>query len=241
MNSTRPRRRLRSLIIFVVILACLGFAADRVAESLAEDRLATLARDEAAQYDVRAARTSVEIGGFGFLPQLARSEFSEITLSMDQPSIASIPAEDLNAELTGIHVPRELLTGSTSAPVTIDAANLTLRLSPGALTKLAVSTSGLRSLTLRIVDGKLRARLEIRGLEAEATVRPQAVNGRIGLAVESLSTDLPPPIREALTALLAKGFAVPDLPFNATVKEVAIDNQSVLVTATATSLTLRPS
>ena len=40
MSSTRPRRGLRLLAIAVVFLACLGFIADRVAESLAEETAA---------------------------------------------------------------------------------------------------------------------------------------------------------------------------------------------------------
>jgi LmeA-like phospholipid-binding len=237
MSSTRPRRGLRSLAIAVVFLACLGFIADRVAESLAEDRLAAVAQDEAARYDVQAPDSSVNIGGFGFLPQLARGEFSRITLTMQQPTITSIPAQDLTVAMTGVQVPRELLTGDTGAAITVDSADLRLRLSPDALTKLAARTNDLDGLTLRIVRAKLQARVMVQGVEAVATVRPQTQNGRITLVVD-LPAQVPSAVRDAVNSLLAEGIEIPDLPFGASLKQVAVDGQSVLLTATAADVEL---
>jgi hypothetical protein len=238
MGSTRPRRGLRLLAIAVVFLACLGFIADRVAESLAEDRLAAVAEDEAARYHVRASDSSVEVGGFGFLPQLARGEFSRITLTMQRPTVSSIPAQDLTVAMTGVHVPRELLTGNTGAAVRVDAADLRLRLSPDALTKLAARTSDLNGLTLRIVGANLQARVVVQGVQASATVHPQPQNGRIRLVVDDLPAAVPSTVRDAVNSLLAKGIVIPDLPFAASLKQVAVDGQSVLLTATAANVEL---
>lgn len=237
MSSTRRRRGLRLLAIAVVLLACL-FIADRVAESLAEDRLAVVAEREAARYDVRASDSSAEVGGFGFLPQLARGEFSRITLTMQRPTISSIPAQDLTVAMTGVHVPRELLTGGTGATVRVDSADIRLRLSPDALTKLAARTSDLNGLTLRIVGAKLQARVLVQGVEVGAIVRPQLQNGRIRLVVDDLPAAVPSAVRDAVNSLLAKGIVVPDLPFAASLKQVAVDGQSVLLTATAADLEL---
>jgi hypothetical protein len=238
MSSTRPRRGLRSLAIAIVFLACLGLIADRVTESLAEDRLAVVAEQEAARYDVRAPDTSVEVGGFGFLPQLARGEFSRITVTMQRPTISSIPAHDLTAAMTGIRVPRELLTGDTSAAVLVDAADVRLRLSPDALTRLTARASGLDGLTLRIVGGKLQARVMVQDVEAVATVQPQAQQGLISLVLDELPAEVPSAVRDAVNSLLARGIRVPDLPFGASLTQVAADGQSVVLTATATDFEL---
>jgi hypothetical protein len=236
MSSTRPRRGLRALVIVVVLLACLGFAADRVAESLAEDRLATVAQDEAARYDVRASSTSVEVGGFGFLPQLVKGEFSRITLTMQQPTFSSIPAQDLTVVMSGIQVPREVLTGGTGAGVKVTSADLKLRMSPDALNRLA-RAGGLDGLALRIVNSKLQARVVVQGVTASATVRPQVQNGRISLVVDGLP-GVPSAIRDAVNSVLARGIVVPELPFGASVKQVAVDGQSILLTATAANFEL---
>jgi hypothetical protein len=227
---------LRALVIVVVLLACLGFAADRVAESLAEDRLATVAQDEAARYDVRASSTSVEVGGFGFLPQLVKGEFSRITLTMQQPTFSSIPAQDLTVVMSGIQVPRDVLTGGTGAGVKVTSADLKLRMSPDALNRLA-RAGGLDGLTLRIVNSKLQARVVVQGVTASATVRPQVQNGRISLVVDGLP-GVPSAIRNAVNLVLARGIVVPELPFGASVKQVAVDGQSILLTATAANFEL---
>ena len=237
MGSRRPRRRFRSLIVVLIVLVGLVVLADRVAESFAENRLATMAADEAAQYDVQAADTSVEVGGFGFLPQVARGEFSRITLTMDQPSISKVQAEDLTVEMNSIQVPRELLTGDTSAPVNVGTADVHLRLSPAALTKVA-RTSGLDGFSLQIVNGKLQARVTVRGVAARATIQPRAQNGRIRLAVGELPSEVPSVVRNAINSALARGIQIPELPFGASLKEIAVDGNAVLLTATASNIVL---
>lgn len=237
MSSRRPRRWLRRLIVTVVILGCLAVGIDWAAKAVAENQLATIAQNEAAQYDVRAAGTKVEIGGFGFLPQLARGELTRITLTMDQPTIESIPAEDVTVVMSGIQIPREILTGNTSAPVTVDTTDMRLRLSPQELTRLAVRTTGLKGVSLRIVGSKLQARVSALGVQADATVRPQVKNGRIVLAVDDLA-DTPSAVRDAVTSLLADGIVIPELPFDASLKQVAVDGTSIVLIATAANLKL---
>jgi hypothetical protein len=241
MNARRARRGcgLRALVIAVVLLACLAVVADRVAESVAEDRLATVVQDEAARYDVKSDHTTVEIGGTGFLPQLVRGEFKSVTMTMRQPTISSVPAEDLSVAMARIQVPRELLTGDTGVTVTADTANLRLRLSPESLTRLAVRTSGLDGLTLRIVDGRLQARLEIQDVQAVATVRPQVRDGRISLTVDDLGPGVPVTVRDALNSVLAAGFEVPDLPFGAALRQISVQGQSILLVAGANDVRLR--
>ncbi|TDO45751.1 DUF2993 family protein [Kribbella sp. VKM Ac-2527] len=233
MGSRRPRRWFRRLVVTVVLLALLGVGVDRAAEWVAEDQLATRAQAEAAKYDVQSAGTSAKVEGFGFLPQLAREKFDGITLDMREPTYSSVQAEDLSVAMTGVHVPRALLTGD-GGTVRVDSADLTLRMSPDALSKVA---SGLDGLTLRIADGRLEARLEVRGVDVVASVRPQVQNGRIGLVVGD--TNVPTALKDAVSSLLARGIKVPQMPFGASLRQVAVDGQSVVLTATATNLQLQ--
>ena len=234
----KPRRRGRGFLIFLVIVLIILVVGDRVAESVAEKRLASEAVTEAAQYDVTAASTTAEIGGFAFLPQLARGEFSEITVTMDQPSVSKVSAEQLTMVMKDIQIPRELLTGDTSATVTVGRADVHLTMSPAALTKLTSAASGIEGLNLSTVGEKLQAKLTVRGVDATATERPEVRNGRIGLIVESLPDGVPSQIRTVITALLARGVRIPDLPFGARVTAADVQGQSLLVTATATDVKL---
>ena len=227
---------MRRLVVTVVILGCLAVGADRAAAWVAEDRLATMAADEAAQYDVQAADTKVEIGGFGFLPQVAKEEFSSVTLTMRQPTFSTVPAEDLVVRMTGVHVPRALLTGGSGAAVTIDSTDMKVRLSPAELAKLAARATGVDDLTLRIVDGKLQARFSVRGIDADATISPKVEKGRIVLAVDELSDAVPSVLRDTVSSLLARGITLPKLPFGASLKQVAVEGSSVVLVATADDL-----
>ena len=237
MSSRRPRRWLRRLVVTVVILGLLGVGADRAAAWLAEDRLATMAADEAAQYDVQAAETKVAIGGFGFLPQVVKEEFSTVTLTMEQPTFSSVPAEDLVVTMTGVHVPRALVTGGSGAEVTIDSTDLKVRLSPAELAKLAARATGVDDLTLRIVDGRLHAQLSVRGIDADATLSPKVEKGRIVLAVDELSDKVPAVIRNAVSSMLARGITLPKMPFGASLKQVAVEGNSVVLVAAVDDLT----
>ncbi|TWD79119.1 DUF2993 family protein [Kribbella amoyensis] len=233
--SGKRRRPLRTLIIVLVVLGVLLVGADRAAEAFAENRLATTAAQEAAQYDVKAADTSVEIGGFGFLPQVARERFDSITMTMQDPTIESVPAEDLVVTMNSVHVPRALLTGG-DGPIVVDTADVRIRVSPSTLTRFAA----VEGLSLRTVDGKLEAQLKVLGAEASVTVRPQVVSGgRIQLIADKLPGDVPAAVRRAVDRLLARGIRLPRLPFGASLKEISVQDQSVVITATAADLKLR--
>jgi hypothetical protein len=227
---------LRRLIVTLVVLGVLAVAADRAAAWVAENQLASMAEKEAARYDVRAADTSVKVGGFGFLPQLAREEFSKVTLTMKEPTFDAIPAEDLKVELHGVHVPRGLLTRTPGTAVSIDSTAVRLQLSPAELAKLAARSTGVQGLTLDAVDGKLHARLSIRGAEAEATLRPQVQNGRIVLAVDQLPDAVPSFLRDAVRNQFSRAITLPKLPYGATLEQVSVEGSSIVLTATAADL-----
>lgn len=237
MSPTRRRHPFRTLFIVVVIVALLGFGADRLAESVAEGRLATVAATEAAKYDVQASDTSAEVSGFAFLPQVAKGDFTKITLTMQEPTVEAVTAENLTLVMKDIHVPRSVMTGGAGT-VTVDNADLQLKLSPASLTKLVSASSGLRNLSLKIVDSKLQATTTVRGMKATATVIPEASNGRLGLQVGELPDDIPSVIQDAIKSQLAKGIKLPKLPFDATLKQFAIQDQSIVLTAAATNLEL---
>jgi hypothetical protein len=238
MSSRRPGRWLRRLVVTLVVLGVLAFAVDRGAEWVAENQLASMAEKEAAQYDVRAEDTSVEIGGLGFLPQLAKEKFSKVTLTMKHPTFDAVPGEDLKVELRGVHVPRGILTQQSGAAVTVDDTVMRLRLSPTQLAKLAATSTGLTGLGLNAVDGKLQAKLSVRGIEAGATIVPQISNGRLVLAADQVSDKVPSFLRTMLKSQLARGITIPELPFGAQIDHVGVEGNSVVLTASVDNLKL---
>src|SRR4051812_50103198 len=94
MSSRRPGHWLRRLVVTVVVLGVLAVAVDRAAAWVAENQLATMAENEAAQYDVRAADTSVKIGGVGGLPPPGRGGVFGGAPAHKQAGVAPRPAAE---------------------------------------------------------------------------------------------------------------------------------------------------
>ncbi|MEV0800545.1 DUF2993 domain-containing protein [Kribbella sp. NPDC050281] len=239
MRSRGPGRWLRRLVVTVIVLGVLAVAVDRAAEWAAENRLATMAENQAANYDVEATDTSVEVGGFGFLPQLVKEKFSSVTLTMKQPTFSNdVAAEDLVVEMSGVHVPRALLEQKPGTAVTVDSTAMRVHLSPDELTKLAARTTNIKGLSFRIVDGKLHARLTVGGLNADVAVTPQVKGRRIALGVEDMSDSIPSVVRNAVKSQLARGLTFPQLPFDASLKQVSVEGDSLLLVAAVADLKL---
>ncbi|TDC30018.1 DUF2993 domain-containing protein [Kribbella albertanoniae] len=238
MSSRKPRRWVRRLVVTLIVLAVLAVAADRAAAWAAENRLASMAEQQAARYDLTAQDTSVQIGGFGFLPQVAKEEFKSVTMTMTKPTFSEVPGENLEVKMTGVHVPRAVITGGSGASVTVDNTDIRLALSPAEVAKLAARGTGLSGLKLEAVDGKLRAKLSVGEFAVDVAVTPTAKNGRVALAVDEISSDVPAVARDLLKSRLARGISLPKLPYDATLKEVAVEGGNVILIATAANLKL---
>lgn len=235
MSSRRPRRWFRRLVVTLVVLAVLAIVVDRAAAYVAENQLTSMAEQEAKQYDVRSAGTSVKIGGFGFLPQLVKEDFSKVTLTMEKPTFSGVPGEDLKVELQDVHVPRSLLTQQSGA-VTVAATDLRLQLSPRELARLAVKSTGLEGLSFVVVDGKLHAKASIRGIAFDVPILPQVQQGKVMLGLGELSDSIPSYVREAVQSQLAQGVTLPELPFGAQLTGISVVDNSVVLTAAVKDL-----
>jgi hypothetical protein len=235
MSSRRPGRWFRRLVVTLVVLAVLAIVVDRAAAYVAENQLASMAEQEAKQYDVRSAGTSVKIGGFGFLPQLVKEDFSKVTLTMEKPTFSGVPGEDLKVELQDVHVPRSLLTQQSGA-VTVAATDLRLQLSPRELARLAVKSTGLEGLSFVVVDGKLHAKASIRGIAFDVPILPQVQQGKVMLGLGELSDSIPSYVREAVQSQLAQGVTLPELPFGAQLTGISVVDNSVVLTAAVKDL-----
>ncbi|MET9318162.1 DUF2993 domain-containing protein [Kribbella sp. NPDC003505] len=235
MSSRRPSRWFRRLVVTLVVLAVLAIVVDRAAAYVAENQLASMAEQEAKQYDVRSAGTSVKIGGFGFLPQLAKEDFSKVTLTMEKPTFSGVPGEDLKVELQNVHVPRSLLTQQSGA-VTVDATDLRLQLSPRELGRLAVKSTGLEGLTMTVVDGRLHVKAAVRSFTVDVPITPEVKDGRVALTLGKLADSIPAPVQDAIRSQLAGGITVPELPFGAQLTGISVVDNSVVLTAVVKDL-----
>ncbi|GAA3148904.1 hypothetical protein JOF29_001113 [Kribbella aluminosa] len=237
MSPSRQGRGLRRLVVTLVVLAVVLVAVDRIAAVVAQNQLASMAQKEAAKYQVRSADTSVKIGGFGFLPQLIKQDFSKVTLTMGKPAFAKVPGEKLTVDMKNVHVPRSLLFGQ-SGTVTVGTTDMQVRLSPRELGRLAVKTTPeLAGLSMVAEGGKLHAKLASNGINIDVPVEPQIQNGKISLTLGQLSSSIPSAIANGLKNQLANGIQLPQLPYNAQLTQVSIQDNAVVLSATVKDLT----
>jgi hypothetical protein len=231
MSPSRQGRGLRRLIVTLVVLAVVVVAADRIAAAVAQNQLAAMAQKEAAKYQVRSADTSVKIGGFGFFPQLIKEKFSKVTLTMGKPAFSKVPGENLTVDMTDVHVPRSLLFKQTGT-VTVGKTDMQVRLSPRELGRLAVKTTTIQGLSTEVVGGKLHLKYAANGINLDVPVVPQIKDGKVTLDVGDLSGSMP----AALKSQLASGVELPQLPFNAQLTSVSIQDNAVVLAATVQDL-----
>jgi len=231
MSPSRQGRGLRRLIVTLVVLVVVAVAADRIAAVVAQNQLASMAQKEAAKYQVRSADTSVKISGFGFFPQLFKENFSKVTLRMGKPAFAKVPGESLTVDMANVHVPKSLLF-KQSGTVTVGKTDMEVRLSPREVGRLAVKATGIQGLSMEVVGGKLHVKYAANGLNLDVPVVPQLQNGKIAFDLGDQAGSMP----AALKSQLAGGVDLPQLPYNAQLTSVAIQDNAVVLSATVQNL-----
>ncbi|MGZ0151269.1 LmeA family phospholipid-binding protein [Kribbella sp. WER1] len=230
MSPSRQGRGLRRLVVTLIVLVVLLVAVDRIAAVVAQNQLASMAQKEAAKYQVRSADVSAKIGGFGFLPQLIKQDFSKVTLTMGKPAFAKIPGENLTVDMKNVHVPRSLLFGQ-SGTVTVGTTDMQVRFSPRELGRLAVKTTNIQGLSVESVGSKLHLKYTGNGLNLDVPVTPQLQDGKIALQLADQSGSLPAALKS-----LAGGIELPKLPYNAQLTQVSVQDNAVVLNATVKDL-----
>ena len=105
---------MRRLLVVLLVLVALLVGADRIAEQVAEGRIA-----EQLTADLSSTPT-VEIGGFPFLTQALAGRYQRITVSGDTASRQGVRVTDFSADLEGVRVPLSDALGGRVSQVPVD-------------------------------------------------------------------------------------------------------------------------
>ncbi len=120
-SARRVRRSHPALLIatFLVTVVLLLWAADRLARTVAQNRLT----DEIRQQTDGLTEPSVSIGGAFFIPQVLRGRYDRVTIAFPELTDGPIRLQNVHAELSGVHVPfRDVLVGA-AGPILVDHAD----------------------------------------------------------------------------------------------------------------------
>lgn len=234
---------MRKLIVLLLVLAVLFVAVDRVAWWLAERGVARSLQ----QSEDLPREPAVSIAGFPFVTQAVRGRYRQVDVALqDVPAEEGVRVDRLDTRLHGVRLPlREGLRG-TVAELPVDTADATARVSFASLDRAAAARVPSERLTVRFGPGSAPDRLSVRGdltavvsAEVSGEARLQVRDGSLVVSLVPSTLDVPGPVRQTVARLLDLSFELPPLPFGFEPTSVAVGDDGVTVTASATDIVLR--
>jgi hypothetical protein len=244
-RKRRGRRALVSLLVLLVVVAGLLFAADRVAANFAEKKIAEQVTKEVASQNAQSAPPEVTVGGFPFLTQVLAGNYQHIKIVM----------HDVTGSVNGdsVSLPR-LDVNARNVKASID----TLRTGQGDVVAKTVDGTGTISyanvvelikqpgLKLSERNGKLLASAPVTFLNQQFTLSGTAAltvaKGQIQIKFADVTAEGLPqvPLAQQLVDNVAKNISInvklPDLPFRLDVQKVTPTPDGLAVTAAASNV-----
>jgi len=217
----------RVLLILLVLLGSLLVVADRVAVSVAEDRVADRIAEQA---DLRGP-PEVDIPGVPFLTQALAGRYDEVRIALTAADLGQPGGTDADVVLRGAEVPlSDVLAGSVQQ-VPVERVDGTVTL-PYDL--LAAQFPGVTRLE-REGDGlRVTGTVELLGREVELTATGDVVLDGADLVVDveeagGVGVDLPDVVVDRASDLLDLRYTVPPLAFGLQLTDVRPADDGVVV------------
>ena len=255
-GTARPKRRrgrglLITLIILLIIVGGVLFAADRIGRSYAERIISDQVSDQVTSQKATSEKPDVTIEGFPFLTQVLHGRYDEIKIDLADFSgptgkgdqkikipLLDIRARDVQASIDTLRSGGTIVAGTVSGTGSIDYPQLIALINqPG--------------LTLADKNGKLTGSAEVPALGQKLKVTGEAKlsvsNGVVHVSFADIdSPDLPnlPGIKALVAGYVAKlgvDIAVPTLPLDLKVQQVQVLPDGLKFTAGASNVKLNSS
>ncbi|SDL31268.1 Protein of unknown function [Glycomyces sambucus] len=236
---------LRRLLITLVVVLALAALGDRVANAVAERRIATEVAATAADHGAYSdQRPDVTIHGWPFLTQAWSGDFEQIDITLKDvgaeglvfPELA-MTAYDVDADW------RELSDGGDAVARTLDVSG---SISIDAVEDLLAEQTGWDLEIDEEGNATLAATEELGGItvDLQASGKVDVGDGVISFtpdAVESVTEGLPAsvqPLVEEFASQLTSTVEIPELPYGITLEEIAFEGDVVAISGTAEDVVL---
>jgi hypothetical protein len=236
---------LRRVLIVLVVVAALAALGDRVANAVAEGRIADEVAATAAENGAYSdQRPEVTIHGWPFATQAWSGEFEQIDISLKDvgaeglvfPSL-EMAAREVEADWRELRDGGDAVAGVLEVDGSIAVASIEELLAEQTGFDLDIDDDGNATLTtteeLGGVSVDLQATGKVEISEDELRFTPDAV--------ESLTTGLPvelQPLVDAFASQLTSAVALPELPYGIELIELAFDGDEVVISGTAEDVVL---
>jgi hypothetical protein len=228
----------RALLVVLLLMGGLALAADRVAEAVAEERVAQLVAERGGL----AGEPTVEIGGFPLLTQAVGGRYDDVRIWLAGADLDLPEGTSADVSLRGVEVALSDVLSGTVQQVPVERVDGTATLSYALLgeqlgsgTTLSREGNGLQVETTVEVAGQTVP------LTATGTVRLDGdtlvvdVEGAAGAGV-----DAPAYFVDRLSDALDLRYEIPELPFGLQVTGVSPADDGVRVEFRATDTVLGP-
>jgi hypothetical protein len=227
----------RALLVVLLVLAGLLFAADRGAEAVAEDRVAQLVAERGGL----AGEPAVEIGGFPFLTQALGGRYDDVRISLSAADLGQPEGTRADVSLQGVQVAlSDVLSGSVQevpvervdGSVTLAYPLLAEQLGPD--TTLSRDGDGLRVGTTVEIAGQTVSLTATGSVELDGDTLVVDVDDASAAGV-----DAPDVFVDRISDALDLRYRIPPLPFGLQVTGVAPADDGVRVRVEAADTVLR--
>jgi hypothetical protein len=221
---------MRKLLVFLILIAVIGIAGDRLAAGLAADEAERRLAAEGF------TSPSVTMHGFPFLTQLAARSFDRVTVRADALDSGDGEARAVSGELTDVHAPQSGLVqvGTLTASGTVPYDMVSRAVGSPAL-QLAPAPDGEVEVT-RTVE------VANQSFDVVARARVQARGTRLRIVPTDLQVAGLPSLDERLSALISDRVAlvydIPDLPSGVEVEEVTATDDGFVVRVSGRDLSV---
>jgi hypothetical protein len=227
------------LVVFLVLLAAILVAADRVAVAVAENRVATKLADQRPF----SGTPSVSIHGFPFLTQAAGGTYHDIELTGAGEPIAGMVGAHVDVQLHGAHIPLSAVRTRVDT-VPVDRVQVTVTVPLVQLARVA----GVPNLKLSAMkDGDLLAQapVSLPGLGSitlsgtvHLDITSSGLDGTLS-NVRALGTALPSSVNDAAKQALHLHVALPNLGFSSAVASARASGANIVFAGSARNVVLR--
>jgi hypothetical protein len=227
------------LLVLLLVLVGLAVTGDRVAVSVAQNKIADRLQDE----HPFVGRPVVTIHGFPFITQAVGGKYDDIEIESDGDPVGKLGSIHIDARMHGVHLTLSDATRHVDQ-VPVDRAELTLSVS---LTALA-NASGIDGLTLTSNGDTITARAPV-GLPGLGTV-PVSASGRLNInssggigvdlsSLQAAGAALPEALQDAARTALSFIIDIDGLPFKSAATSVRVASDRVFLSATANDIVLQ--
>ncbi len=244
--AIRRRNKLVIWLVSVGVVLGLLVVGDRVAAGIAEDRVATLIAERAADHGVQSERPpDVDITGFPFLTQVVAGEYGQIDIHLDDLSSGEltlpkleIRAMEVSAALSDVlNGNGPIVAARMEADGHISYESLTSILEEATSAKVTPKGDGLLEVS---------ATVEVFGQQIPVTGSATITfNGSVlqlvGQNFTAAGVDLPPGGQEILDAMaqdFSRDIPVPSLPYGLVLEDLRLEDDSMVLSASAQDVPL---